>query len=131
MLIPGNACEISVFNALQNARRFDWFAIGDIKDFFHAHTMEEILYITNREPIKSSSILQRIKDRDFACISRYEHIIETHSTAFCFCIMTVSWLVLSFMLNNYWRHIPCDILTDRRITDHFSLALVQKFQDPH
>ena len=41
MLIPGNACEISVFNALQNARRFDWFAIGDIKDFFHRVMMPE------------------------------------------------------------------------------------------
>ena len=41
MLIPGNACEISVFNALQNAWRFDWFAIGDIKDFFHRVMMPE------------------------------------------------------------------------------------------
>ena len=24
------------FNALQNARRYDWFAIGHIKDFFHS-----------------------------------------------------------------------------------------------
>merc|ERR1712198_757717 len=63
-------------------------------------------------------------------IPRYEHVVQTHSTAFCFRIMTVSWLIFSFMLNYDWRHVPRDILTDRRITGHFSLTFVQKFLDP-
>ena len=41
MLMPGSTCEITVFNALQNARRYDWFAISDIKDFFHRVVMPE------------------------------------------------------------------------------------------
>ena len=30
-----------VFNVLQNARRYDWFPIGDMKDFFHRVVMPE------------------------------------------------------------------------------------------
>merc|ERR1739842_265483 len=35
MLLTGDCDTVTVFNALQNARRFDYFAAGDIKGFFH------------------------------------------------------------------------------------------------
>ena len=35
LLMSGDGTMVTVFNALQNARRFDFFAVGDIKAFFH------------------------------------------------------------------------------------------------
>ena len=48
MLLTGNTADLTVFGALQNARRFDWFAVGDIEAFFH----RVLVHVEDRDALR-------------------------------------------------------------------------------